>query len=176
AMIGQREVVGKKLLDALPELKGQGIDTLFDHVYTTGETVVDKERLVMLAHDKEREPEETYFNYSFQPIHDETQKIIGVLAYGTDITTQVKARKIVEASANELEQKVKERTAALEEAIRDLKKSQEHFTLLFNVSPVAKSLTRVTDGMLIDVNPAWEKMFGRKKEEVSGKTGIELGL
>src|SRR4030095_960749 len=108
--------------------------------------------------------------------YDEQQKIIGVLAYGTDITTQVKARKIVEASATELEMKVKERTAEIEKANRDLEKAKEHFTLLFQVSPVAKSLTRATDGMVIDVNPAWEKMFGKKKEEAIGKTDVELGL
>jgi hypothetical protein len=41
-------------------------------------------------------------------------KRLSDITYGTDITTHVKARKIVERSATELEMKVKERTAELE--------------------------------------------------------------
>ena len=101
-VIGNRNVIGKKLLDALPELKGQGIDTLFDHVYSTGETVIDKERMLMLSRGDNKEPEVAYFDYSFQPIYDEAKNIIGILAFGTDITMQVTARKKIEESESKL--------------------------------------------------------------------------
>jgi PAS domain S-box-containing protein len=57
-----------------------------------------------------------------------------------------------------------------------LQKSQAHFKLLFNTSPVAKSITCQLDGTIIDVNPAWEKMFKRNKAEVIGKSMQSIGL
>lgn len=74
------------------------------------------------------------------------------------------------------ELQLREKNEELKTAYENLKKSKEHFTLLFQVSPVAKSLTRAKDGIIIDVNPAWEKMFHKKREQVVGKTGIEIGL
>jgi PAS domain S-box-containing protein len=57
-----------------------------------------------------------------------------------------------------------------------LQKSQEHFKSLFSVSPVAKSITCQLDGTILNVNPAWEKMFKRTKEDVVGKTMESIGL
>ena len=102
SIIGDRNVVGKRLLDALPELKDQGIDASFDHVYKTGETVIDKERLVMLSRGPNKEPEVAYFDYSFQPIYNESREIVGILAFGLDITAQVNARKKIEESESNL--------------------------------------------------------------------------
>ena len=119
-VIGNRDVIGKKMLDALPELKGQGIDTLFDHVYSTGETVIDKERMLMLSRGENQEPEVAYFDYSFQPIYDETKNIIGILAFGIDITMQVTARKKIEESEEKLEQEVAARTIDLQRINKEL--------------------------------------------------------
>jgi PAS domain S-box-containing protein len=77
---------------------------------------------------------------------------------------------------NTLQQMVEARTVELKNAYSDLKKSKEHFTLLFEVSPVAKSIARISDGIIINVNPAWEKMFELKKENVIGKSAIQLGV
>ncbi len=119
-VIGNRDVIGKKMLDALPELKGQGIDTLFDHVYSTGETIIDKERMLMLSRGDNQEPEVAYFDYSFQPIFDETKNIIGILAFGIDITMQVTARKKIEESEEKLEQEVAARTIDLQRINKEL--------------------------------------------------------
>lgn len=75
-----------------------------------------------------------------------------------------------------LEREVMERTAELEYANADLKKTKEHFASLFHVSPVATSLSRTTDGSVMDVNPAWERMFDLKRENVIGKNASELNL
>lgn len=58
----------------------------------------------------------------------------------------------------------------------ELRKSQQHFLLLFNMSPVAKSISHVLDGTVMDVNPAWEKLFKRKREDVVGKNADQIGL
>lgn len=58
----------------------------------------------------------------------------------------------------------------------ELQKSQQHFSQLFRLSPVAKTLSHASDGTVMDVNPAWEKMFGKKREEVIGKNTARIGM
>jgi PAS domain S-box-containing protein len=55
-----------------------------------------------------------------------------------------------------------------------LKASEERFSKIFLLAPDGVSLTEVKTGRIIDVNPNWQKMFGYKKEQVIGKTPLEL--
>lgn len=58
----------------------------------------------------------------------------------------------------------------------ELRKSQEHFSLLFRVSPVAKMLSNADDGTIMEVNPAWEVMFGKQRADVIGRHIVQAGL
>ena len=60
-----------------------------------------------------------------------------------------------------------------EEALRE---SERKFSLIFDKLPFAATLTRPQDGLLLDVNENFEKMFGYSKQEVIGKTLLALGL
>ncbi|MEO9257409.1 MAG: chemotaxis protein CheB, partial [Crocinitomicaceae bacterium] len=97
-LFDKRDLVGKPLLEALPELKGQGVDKILDNVYNTGEVFKSIEIPVMLAREDNLEPEQRYFNTTMQPIYNEEKKIIGVVNFGYDVTEQIMARKKVEAS------------------------------------------------------------------------------
>ena len=50
------------------------------------------------------------------------------------------------------------------------------FSAAFDQHPDAVALTRVRDGLLLEVNPAWLALTGFSREEVIGKTTLELGL
>ncbi|MEO6539181.1 MAG: CheR family methyltransferase, partial [Ferruginibacter sp.] len=93
-LFGAREITGKPILEALPELVGQGFDKILDNVYNTGEIFLGNEVLIRLAYDKGLEPAERYFNFSYQPIYDEDNKITGVLVFGYEVTEQLLAKKI----------------------------------------------------------------------------------
>lgn len=49
------------------------------------------------------------------------------------------------------------------------------FHALFMASPVAASVTRLHDGRLIEVNPAWEALTGVPRHQALGRTTLELG-
>ncbi|MEP6710780.1 MAG: chemotaxis protein CheB [Ferruginibacter sp.] len=98
-LFGARKITGKPILVALPELVGQGFDRILDNVYNTGEIFLGNEVLIRLAYDEGLEPAERYFNFSYQPIYDEDNKIIGVLVFGYEVTDEIKGRKIQEESA-----------------------------------------------------------------------------
>ena len=119
-LFGSRQLKGKPLLEALPELKGQGFDTLLDHVYNTGEPYVGIDIPITLARDQDKTPELLYFNFSYQPIYDENKRIYSILVFGYEVTAQVIAKnnnKITEQlHTKEMEDKVQMRTLELSEA------------------------------------------------------------
>jgi two-component system CheB/CheR fusion protein len=97
-LFDKRDLVGKPILEAMPELKGQGVDKILDNVYNTGEVFKSTEIPVMLARADNMDPEQRYFNTTMQPIYNEEKKIIGVVNFGYDVTEQIMARKQIEES------------------------------------------------------------------------------
>ncbi len=98
-IFGKRVLVGKPVMQALPELEGQGFDKILDNVYNTGETYVGIDVPITLGRDEGLEPQQCYFNFSYQPIYDEEKKITGILVFGYEVTEQILAKKIQAESA-----------------------------------------------------------------------------
>ncbi len=57
-----------------------------------------------------------------------------------------------------------------------LAESEQKFRRLFGSSPVAIAITGPSDGRYVDVNKAWLTMMGYARDEVIGRTSIELGV
>lgn len=58
----------------------------------------------------------------------------------------------------------------------DLRKSEERFANIFNVSPAAITITRKADGTYLNVNQSFLKIFGFNSEEVIGYRSSELNV
>jgi PAS domain S-box-containing protein len=97
-----REVLGKPLLDALPEVTGQPIWDILQHVYKTGETVAGQEINIPLADETGGNVKDHYFNYVYQAIRDDEGKVVSVLSFKYDITELVLAKKHLEQNEKEL--------------------------------------------------------------------------
>lgn len=52
----------------------------------------------------------------------------------------------------------------------------ERFQRIFTDSPAVMAILRLPDMSCVDVNPAWESMWGYTRAEVIGKTAAELGF
>jgi len=92
-LFDSRELLGKPIMEALPELDGQGFKELLDNVYKTGEIYLGNEVPIWLARDTGLELEERYFNFSYQPIYNEDSNITGILIFGYELTDEIKGRK-----------------------------------------------------------------------------------
>jgi PAS domain S-box-containing protein len=57
-----------------------------------------------------------------------------------------------------------------------LRESERKFYQLFHSTPVAGSLTTIEEGRYLDVNEAFLKLFGRSRDEVIGKTALDLNV
>jgi PAS domain S-box-containing protein len=97
------EVIGKPLLEAIPELKGQGFIELLDEVRRTGESYHAKEAPIKLVRNGKEEL--LYMNFIYKAFYENASHKIasGVIAIGYDVTEQVLAHRKEEESRQELE-------------------------------------------------------------------------
>jgi PAS domain S-box-containing protein len=58
----------------------------------------------------------------------------------------------------------------------ELEASRERFTKAFNFSPLGMTITRLSDGRFMEVNPANERVLGYTQEDFKGKTALEAGV
>jgi signal transduction histidine kinase/FixJ family two-component response regulator len=100
ALVGGREVLGKPIREALPELTGQGIFELLDRVYATGEPFVGNEVHLRLAQPGTGDLEDIYFNFVYAPIRDADGRVGSIFVHAYEITDQVYARQAAEQAAH----------------------------------------------------------------------------
>ncbi|MGK3966087.1 PAS domain-containing protein [Sorangium sp. So ce1667] len=101
ALVGGRDVVGKPLRQALPEVVDQGFLELLDSVRRSGKPYVAHEALVKLDRRGDGTLEEVYLDFIYQPLKDPSGSVFGIMAHAVDTTEQVFARKRVEELAAE---------------------------------------------------------------------------
>jgi signal transduction histidine kinase len=90
-----RQLLGKPLLEAVPELRGSHVWERLQEVYRTGQTHHDHEVPLSFVGAEGQSPEEGYFNHTFQARYNEHQRVDGVYIFAFDVTEQVKARQQV---------------------------------------------------------------------------------
>jgi PAS domain S-box-containing protein len=124
-------VIGQKLADAVPELKGQPFIALLNTVYSMGTTYRTQEQEAKLVVDGHLQS--FWFNFVYQPLFTEEGKVYGVLNMAVDVTEQVMSRLLLEQSeaqyrelAGALEERVDQRTQELTLANTDLKRSNDN--------------------------------------------------
>ena len=93
------EVVGKKMLEVMPELEEQAVLQVVKNVQRTGIAFKGDEVPTDILNDGRME--RYYFNYSYTPLI-EGDEIAGVLHVAIDVTSQVEGRKKAEESKVEL--------------------------------------------------------------------------
>jgi len=100
-LVGRKpeEIVGRPLLEAMPELQGQGFDELLNQVIATGIPFTSKETAVNMLRNNQLET--MYADLTYQPLFETDDYISGVMVVATDVTLQVLARqKIQEAESS----------------------------------------------------------------------------
>ena len=100
-LVGGRDVVGKAIVDALPEIRGQGFVDLLDGVRRSGDPFTANEAVVQLDRRGTGELESVYLDFVYQPLKDSTGVVFGIMAHAVEITEQVQARRRVESLAAE---------------------------------------------------------------------------
>ncbi|MCH4822252.1 PAS domain-containing sensor histidine kinase [Gramella lutea] len=100
-IIGHRDIIGKTVREALPELEGQGFYEMLDNVYKSGKAFIGSEISVKLDAGKEG-LKNSIMDFVYQPLVDPAGKVTGIFVHAIDITEKVEARKKLEKSEAEL--------------------------------------------------------------------------
>jgi signal transduction histidine kinase len=101
-LVGNRDIVGKTLADALPELASQGFQAWRDEAFHSGQVVRRRGESFKLPRSGGGEPRNGYIDFIYHPITDKDGRVDGVFFSGYDITEQQRAREQVALLQNEL--------------------------------------------------------------------------
>lgn len=103
-LVGHREIIGKPVRVALPEVAGQGFIELLNEVLQTGAPFTGTEMKVLLQLTPDGPLEERYLNFVYQARRNTTGEIVGVFVHGVDVTELVVSRQKSEEHARQLKQ------------------------------------------------------------------------
>lgn len=113
-LVGERNVIGLSVAEALPEVVGQGFVRLLDRVYNEGHVHTGESTRLMLVRQPGGAPEETFLDFSYNPIRDAHDKITGVFVQGMDRTESVRAAQRQRLLIDELNHRVKNTLATVQ--------------------------------------------------------------
>jgi PAS domain S-box-containing protein len=92
-LMNGRQLIGKTLDEAIPELRGQPFLALLEKVFDTGVPFHDPEIEVSAIFAGADSLTTKYFNLSYTPYRNKEGIIEGILAFGYDITEQVELKR-----------------------------------------------------------------------------------
>jgi PAS domain S-box-containing protein len=149
------EVIGKPLLEAIPELKDQGFIALLDQVCLTGEPFYAYEYPITL--NRLGKDEVLYFDFVYKPIYDSGRenRATGIISVGHDVTAQVIARRRIQES---------------ETKYRNLFESMDQGFCVLEM--IYDERNKPIDYRFLEANPVFENQTGLAG--ALGKTALEL--
>jgi PAS domain S-box-containing protein len=137
-LVDHRDILGKAVADALPEVASQGFIQLLDTVYKTGEPFIGRGQKVTLRYDADEDAR--YLDFVYQPIIAEG-KVTGVFVQGHDVT-DVKRNEIA------------------------LRESEERFRLVAETAPVMLWMSDVS-GKCVYLNRAQREFWGVEEKDLA---------
>lgn len=169
-------VVGKPLMEAIPELEGQPFLELLQEVWRTGNTYSVSEAPAKLI----RNGEETldYFDYEYKAITDYHNKTWCILNTALNVTSrreffqQIQQKEEREHALNEeMAATLEELTSTNEElssSINQLAHSRKYIRTIIEQAPVGIAMLKGPQHIIEIANPAILTIWGRKESEVVG--------
>ena len=144
------EIIGKPVLEALPELADQPFPALLEEVYRTGQPFKATAMVVRLPRGPNGKLTDIFVDFAYLPLREADGQVSSIFVHGVDRTGEVRA------------------TQKLAQGERDLRSVTE------NTPDVLTRFDRQFRHVF--VNSVIEKFTGRSVSEILGKTSRELGL
>ena len=148
-LIGHRDVLGKALVDALPEIADQGFVEILDRVRVSGDAYVGKSVKVLLRRAPHGELEERVLDFVYQPLRDAAGVVSSIFVEASDVTERSRA----------------------EQALTQQRRLYE--AILNNTPDLAYVFD--LEHRVIYANDRLLETWGRTRDEAIGKTFRELG-
>jgi PAS domain S-box-containing protein len=85
-LVGHRDIIGKPLLEALPEIRGQGFEEILAGVRLTGKPYVGRDLKAQLQREPGAPAAQTYVDVLYQPMFDKDGAVSGIFVQGHDVS------------------------------------------------------------------------------------------
>ena len=102
-LVAGRDVVGRTIGEALPEVVEQGFVSLLDRVYASGEPYVGRRERVNLQQAPDGALDERYLDFIYQPIVADNGGTTGIFIQGHDVTEQHETEQAIRAESRKLD-------------------------------------------------------------------------
>ncbi|WP_324680067.1 PAS domain-containing protein [Hymenobacter sp. GOD-10R] len=149
------QVLSQPLLDAVPELRGQGFDEQLRQVLRTQVPVRGTETPAVMLRDGQLQT--TYYTFVYQPLYDTEGRVLGVIDVAVEVTEQVLVRQQIEQLNQELEARVQERTQQTEQARAEAEIQRQRFYDLLMLLPANVAVNEGPDQVFTLVNPGYQR-------------------
>lgn len=111
-LVGGRDLLGKTVAAALPEVSGQGFVELLDRVYDKGEAYIGSAIPVLLKRS-DGQQEERFVDFIYQPVFQDGE-INGIFVQGHDVTERKRFERHQQLLLGELNHRVKNTLAIVQ--------------------------------------------------------------
>lgn len=138
-LVGKRDIIGKSVAEALPEVASQGFGELLDQVYQTQQPFVGRATPVLLERDGS--DQQRFVDFIFQPLLSSDGQVTGIFVQGHDVTDQ-------------------------RHAVIALQESEERFRLVAERAPVMLWMGDA-DGKCAYLNKAQREFWGVTEQDMS---------
>ncbi|MEO8747270.1 MAG: PAS domain-containing protein [Rhodanobacter sp.] len=151
-LIGDRDVLGRPIVGALPEAANQGFVDLLDMVYTSGEPYVATTTRFAVQPGPDSPVSQRYLDFVYQPIKNARGEVTGIFVEGTDVTERTLAEKASSIS----EARLLELNADLElQVAQRMHGRARTWQLTTDIMGVLNA-----EGFFELSNPAWQTLLG----------------
>lgn len=169
-------VIGKPLMEAIPELEGQPFLALLQQVWRSGQTYSVSEAPAKLV--KNGEEVLDYFDYEYKALTDNQNKTWCILNTALNVTArrefiaQISEKEEREHALNEeMAATLEELTSTNEElnsSLGQLAQSRKYIRAIIEQAPVGIAMLKGPEQVIEIANPAILKIWGRKESDLVG--------
>src|SRR5262249_54049169 len=120
-LVGQRELIGKTVREAFPEIEGQGVHgrtfwEILDDVHRTGAPYVGRGVPVSIRRKTESHLTPIFVDFVYQPMFDPRGNVSGIFVHGVDVTAQKENEEALRLSDTQNRQLLTQEQAARRDA------------------------------------------------------------
>lgn len=124
-LVGHREVIGRSVRAALPEVVEQGFIDILDGVYRTGESHVGRNMPVTLQTHPDAPPRRHFIDFLYHPIRDDAGAINGIFVQALDVTERVDEEQRRQMILGELSHRMKNQLAMIQAIVNQTLRSAD---------------------------------------------------
>ncbi len=165
-LVGDRQILGKPVRAALPEVAGQGFFELLDQVYTTGESYVGRRLPIQFRTQPDGPVEQRYLDFVYQPITDGDGPVSGIFVEGVDVTEHVQAEERQQLLIRELHHRVKNTLATVQAVLGSTART----------ASTVEELHQAFSGRLLSLSKTHSALLEKNRQSVSVRELLKLEL